>query len=635
MIVFFSSAASAGDLFSGRADRHENIKRQEAVSKPPLKAFNPSKDMIALHYDHAPDKDDGQSAAADRTLLESIFGIDWIKTHVLPVSGAYGKNAGEFNPKSDAVMNAAWNDCGGWLSVHANRTLAITEITSRWRSVLMEGGDIWVKEGGQSDVTAAVLSAIKEQMPEVDTATRVHVVQHSDWNERHTTETALEYTQNNADYIRIRDANAYLNIKGGDEKFVKSAREHPVFGPVWEAAFTYYDPTVRLDFSDTGELLYILGLGEMSVDDFRKRFLNSKDTQKISAADHRAFPAAAWERATPESQGLDSAVLDVAIDFLENLPGADGSSELVVVRNGYVIWQGPNVHRRHGVWSITKSFVSALFGLLVDDQKLSLETLAADIDTDLKPLYPALRLKHFLAMTSGYRAKGDGSGEDYVHGPSATPFQPVDPLFTPPGSQYAYWDSAVNELGYLITKRAGTSMAALFQERIGSVIGLDPDNWSWGDFGRFDGLKINGGAGNHKNHISISAIDLARFGQLMLAGGHWKGAQLISAEWIDTATDIQVSADIPWAGIGPASLDGRGAYGYLWWRNGILADGKRKWPGATPGTFAASGYNNNKLFVIPEWNMVIVRLGLDGGTATTIEEAQWGRFLYLVGRAVS
>jgi CubicO group peptidase (beta-lactamase class C family) len=200
---------------------------------------------------------------------------------------------------------------------------------------------------------------------------------------------------------------------------------------------------------------------------------------------------------------------------------------------------------------------------------------------------------------------------------------------------YAYWDSAVNELGFLITKIAEKSMKALFQERIGSVIGLDPNDWNWGDFGQVDGLTINGGAGNHNNHVFISAIELSRFGHLMLNRGFWKGTQLIDPNWIDSSTDVQVSVGLPWAGIGSAILDGRGAYGYLWWRNGMLADGKQKWPGATSGTFAASGANNNKLFVIPEWNMVIVRLGLDGGEATTIKDSEWGRLLNLVGKAVT
>ena len=50
--------------------------------------FNPNKDLLSLHYDHAPDKDDGHSTAADRTILQSMFGKKWIKQHVIAVSGA-------------------------------------------------------------------------------------------------------------------------------------------------------------------------------------------------------------------------------------------------------------------------------------------------------------------------------------------------------------------------------------------------------------------------------------------------------------------------------------------------------------------------------------------------------------------
>jgi hypothetical protein len=237
------------------------------------RAFDAKKDLLALHYDHAPDKDDGHSAAADRTLLESLFGREWIKQHVVAVSGAYGTNAKTFNPKSDAVMDAAWNDCGGWLAAHPNRPAAIERLTERWRKVLESGGDVWVKEGGQSGITTEVVRRLRAAMPDVATVTRIHVVQHSDWNERHTTQEALDYTRTQTHYIKIRDANAYLNIKGGDADFEKAALAHPVFGPAWKAAFEYYNPKTRLDFSDTGELLHILGLGEIGIAEFRQRYL--------------------------------------------------------------------------------------------------------------------------------------------------------------------------------------------------------------------------------------------------------------------------------------------------------------------------------------------------------------------------
>lgn len=242
----------------------------EEVDGPTLSA---EKDLLSLHYDHAPDKDDGQSAAADRTILGTLFDIEWMKKHVVAVSGAYGENAKRFNVKSDAVMDAVWNDCGGWLAGHTKRAEVVAELVQRWTAALKAGGDVWVKEGGQSDITAVVVRRIGEASPDIDTTARIHVVQHADWNESKTTDAALAYVKKHTDYIRIRDANNYLNIKGGHESFEKAAVAHPVYGPMWKAAFVYYDPNDRLDFSDTGELMRILGLGEIGVDEFRERFL--------------------------------------------------------------------------------------------------------------------------------------------------------------------------------------------------------------------------------------------------------------------------------------------------------------------------------------------------------------------------
>jgi hypothetical protein len=251
------------------------------------KTFDPRKDLLSLHYDHAPDKDDGHSAAADRTILESLHDLDWIKTHVVALSGAYGKNAKAFNPNSDAVMDAAWNDCGEWLAGHTNREQVVTNLCERWAAVLQKGGDVWVKEGGQSDITADTVKRIQRRLPDLNTVKRIHVVQHSNWNENQTTEAALAYTKKHTDYIRIKDANRFLNIKGGNAAFETAAKQHPVFGAVWEAAFTYYKPEHRLDFSDTGELMHILGLGEIGIDEFRGRFLvdTEEDTPKPDAGD--------------------------------------------------------------------------------------------------------------------------------------------------------------------------------------------------------------------------------------------------------------------------------------------------------------------------------------------------------------
>jgi len=234
--------------------------------------FDSENDLVSLHYDHAPDRDDGQSAAADRTVLQSLFGRPWMADHTLAVSGTYGKNRKRFRPESDKVMDAVFGDVGGWVAADEDWDAAVETVAKRWIEQLRAGGDVWVKEGGQSDLTADVVRRIKKEMPELDTQRRIHVVQHSDWNENQTTDADLAYTKANTHYVRIRDANAYLNRRGGDKAFVEAATSHETFGPGWRAAFAYYPPRQRLDFSDTGELFHIVGLPELDIEAFSKRF---------------------------------------------------------------------------------------------------------------------------------------------------------------------------------------------------------------------------------------------------------------------------------------------------------------------------------------------------------------------------
>lgn len=269
--VFLSVASPACSLPSPRTPVPEGAD-----------TFDATTDLISLHYDHAPDRDDGHSAAADRTLLEVLYGACWLERHVVAASGAYGWFGFTFNTDSDAVMEAAWGDRGGWLSAHRNRERAAADLAARWKRALEKGGDVWVKEGGSSDLTAAVVRKIQSELPRVDTKQRIHVVQHGDFNEWLTWLRAMRYTRKETDYRRIPNANAYLNVAGGDDAFEAAATSHAIFGPVWNAAFEYYDPRSRLDFSDTGELLHILGLGEVGIHEFAERFLQSGEEEPPS-----------------------------------------------------------------------------------------------------------------------------------------------------------------------------------------------------------------------------------------------------------------------------------------------------------------------------------------------------------------
>lgn len=343
------------------------------------------------------------------------------------------------------------------------------------------------------------------------------------------------------------------------------------------------------------------------------------------------YPAKDWRQATPQSQGVDAAKLDEAVEYLRANSGPDGVNQVLIVRNGYVIWQGSQIDRVHGIWSCTKSFTSTVLGLLIDDGKAALDTPAGDHVTEMASAYPKVTLRHFTTMVSGYRAVGDEPRGTYRHGPSPTPFDPCDvPLFAP-GTQYAYWDSAMNQFANVLTRIAGEPIEDLFRRRIAEPVGMDPNEWRWGRFDLIDGIVVNGGSGNANRHIFISARQMARLGLLFLNEGDWNGRQLIGAEWVRMATRPQVSTTIPlWP---DSAADGRGVYGFNWWTNGVRADGTRKWPGVPAGAYSASGYNNNDMFVVPTWNMVIVRLGLDQNQLH-LTDGVYAEFLRRIGAAL-
>jgi hypothetical protein len=327
------------------------------------------------------------------------------------------------------------------------------------------------------------------------------------------------------------------------------------------------------------------------------------------------FPGASWAEATPESQGVNSAKLNTAMSYLAGVCGSHGTTQAVVIRNGYMIWKGNNIDNQHNVWSCSKSYTSTVLGILVDDGKCTINTLAKDYVSSLTSSYSTVKLSHFATMTSGYDASGGAQ--------TSTPFNPTTPNFTP-GTKFEYWDAAMNQFGNVLTRIAGEPMETLFKRVIADPISMNSSKWNWGDWGTVDGMLVNGGAGNKSKGILISAREMARFGLLFLNRGNWDGQQLISTSWVDQATVPQVANTIPGDG-------GPGTYGFNWWCNGIESGGQRKWPNAPDKTYGALGHNNNKCFVIPEWDMVVVRLGVDGN----ISDDAWDGFFQRLSEGVT
>jgi len=322
-----------------------------------------------------------------------------------------------------------------------------------------------------------------------------------------------------------------------------------------------------------------------------------------SGAEPAVFPDADWQETTPEEQGVDSVKLNAAMDYFGKTYGGAGVSETVIIRNGYMIWKGNRIDEVHTIHSCTKTFTSTVLGLLIDDGKCSLDDLAVKYVPDLADTYPEyarISLRHLASMTSGYDGERGEKTEEKPWGDERKYLNPVKPLFAP-GTAYKYHDAAVHLLGSIITRIAGEPMEDVFRRRIADPIGLK--RWKWIDLGVVDGILFNSPSGIYLGGIHISAREMARYGYLYLNRGKWNGKQLISTDWVDQATVNHVPASFR-----ALSGGGSGRYGFFWWTNGVKADGNRPWPSAPPGTYAARGGSSNYCYVIPEWNMVIVRL---------------------------
>ncbi len=228
-------------------------------------SFDRQRDLVAIHFDHAPDRDDGHAAVAALMMTEKL-GLN-----VQVVAGTYGVYSRDrYDAESEAVMNAVWGS--NWLNAHSNLQGSVSAAVNRWTATLAAGGRVWVAEGGPSDFTAAVVQRINQLHSEFDTSLRIHVIQHSDWNEGHSLASALNYTRDNTKYVRIDDGNnpngtADLRFESHNNGSFVSRAQSSRYSAEWTAAFRYLSPSEKLDFSDTVELLHIIGLGTSEIAD--------------------------------------------------------------------------------------------------------------------------------------------------------------------------------------------------------------------------------------------------------------------------------------------------------------------------------------------------------------------------------
>jgi len=235
-------------------------------------SFKKGKDFLLIQFDCKTDVDDLQTVAALSTLL-SDSSFTSINYHA--VAGTYGIQEGLYVPPND-LFQLAFGD--NWTDAHNNMKGAVEKVKSLVIKTLVQDGDIWIADAGQSDFSAELVNAIQKDLPKIETSKRIHVVQHADWNEEVTTPEKLDFVKQNTDYMKIPDGNGVGNGTPGfrtseftnwDDKIT-----NPELRKIWQLAIDlsnkyngkegrYYNEAIAaggLDFSDLSEVCWILGI---------------------------------------------------------------------------------------------------------------------------------------------------------------------------------------------------------------------------------------------------------------------------------------------------------------------------------------------------------------------------------------
>lgn len=242
------------------------------IEPPDAGFFDIEKDLLLVQYDCKTDVDDLHSVAALITLL-SGSGLSEINYHA--VAGTYGIQEGLYVPPEPLFQLAFGNN---WTNAHEDAENAAKKVVIIIKSTLIHNGDIWIAEAGQSDFTARLIKAIQADMPDIPVSQRIHVVQHSDWNEQSTSPENLLFVKNNTDYHKIADGNVAGNGTPGFRSPGYTRWKEEITDPrledIWELAIDlankyngkegrYENEAVSsggLDFSDLAEVCWILGL---------------------------------------------------------------------------------------------------------------------------------------------------------------------------------------------------------------------------------------------------------------------------------------------------------------------------------------------------------------------------------------
>jgi len=338
-------------------------------------------------------------------------------------------------------------------------------------------------------------------------------------------------------------------------------------------------------------------------------------------------PGDDWPRCPAEGAGVDPVLLQTAVAYatehetirprdysdqvrifgrpLGPLPALRGGTNGLILRHGCLVTEFGDTRAVEPIYSAAKSFLSTVLGLAIDRGLIrSLDDHVADYVHDGgydSPHNQAITWREHAQQTSEWEGTMWGKSHAFLgvdeFGEGARPPRALQPA----GTYYEYNDVRINRLALSLLRVWKRPLPEVLRDEVMTPIGAS-DTWRWIPYDNaradVDGRTLPSMSGGTRwgGGIWMSSRDLARFGQLLLNRGRWGQRQLVSADWVRTATTA--SAQKP-------------DYGCLWWLN----TGQQQWPGTPASSFAALGFGSNTVWIDPDHDLVVVWRWHDGNGA--------------------
>jgi CubicO group peptidase (beta-lactamase class C family) len=309
---------------------------------------------------------------------------------------------------------------------------------------------------------------------------------------------------------------------------------------------------------------------------------------KPSASATRApdyWPTTGWRSSPPEAQGIYS---DKLADLLLAIREQNVQiHSLLVIRNGYVVvdatfypYDGQTVHN---VASVTKSLMTTLIGIAADHGKLGLDDKMVSFFPDrsianLDQRKGAITVRHLASMSSGLDCTVEDDEltlKEMVASPDWVQFALDREVAWEPGEHFIYCSPAIHLLSPILQQATDMTTLDFARQYLFEPLRFGEVMWPRDPQGYYDGWA----------DISLHPHDMAKLGFLFLNHGQWDGRQIVSRQWVEEAAQAHMETyDDP--------------YGYGWWIDPAVKDGYR-----------ADGRGGQYIYVLPEWDMIIVTTG--------------------------